>query len=112
MDRHELEQWLCGPDVPPARPSAIATALGLPAKALADTTLLRLASRVRCLRLTLALLHDAFPSDADVERWLGTRREELGGSTPRDAILSGHETTVEALAVSAWNESALVAGVG
>ena len=109
MDRDELEQWLCAPDVPPARPSAIATALGLPAKTLADTTLLRTFQRVRCLRLTLALLHDAFPSDVDVQRWLETPRDELDGSTPREAIMSGRAASVETLAVLAWNETALVA---
>src|SRR4029453_17722790 len=57
MERHELEQWLCGPDSTPPSPAAIAEALGLPFDALADTTLLRTLARVRSLRFTLAVLH-------------------------------------------------------
>ena len=49
MERHELEQWLCGCDIGPASPAAVAGALGLPATALTDTTFVRVASRVRAM---------------------------------------------------------------
>lgn len=109
MERHELEQWLCGPDVPPSSPRAIASRLGLPASALADTTLLRTAPRVHSMRFVLAVLRDAFADDADVCDWLETGREALQGLSPRQAFIAGKDTLVEALAVQAWNEHVCMA---
>jgi hypothetical protein len=111
MERDELEQWLCGPDVPPLPPCVVATALGLPAELLVDTTLLRTISSVRSLGLTLAVLLDTFADDADVERWLDDPREALDGASPCEAILTGHAAEVEALAIETWNESSSVAEV-
>lgn len=105
MDRDDLERWLCGPDVPPAPPCVIATALGLPAGTLSDTTLLRTAARVRSLRLTLAVLRDAFADDADVADFLETSHDALDGLSPLQAIMAGREAEVVDLSVEAWNES-------
>ena len=110
MGRDELEQWLCGPDAVLMSPLAIADALGLPACALADTTLLRTADSVRSLRFTLALLHDVYPSDLDAWRWLETPRPELGGVTPRAALVAGRCHEVEALAIRTWNGAESMAG--
>jgi hypothetical protein len=110
MERDELELWLCGPDTTPLSPFAAAEALGLPAEALADTTLLRTARRVRALQLTLAVLRDAFPADLDVWRWLETPRRELGGMTPRSALVAGLYEEVEGLAVQTWNTDVCLAG--
>ena len=106
MERDELERWLCGPDAPPAPPCVIATALGLPTAELSDTTLLRTAHRVRALRLTLAVLRDVFPGDADVRAWLEAGHDALAGVAPLDAILAGRENAVADLAIAAWNEVA------
>ena len=105
MERNDLERWLCGPDVPPAPPCVIATALGLPASTLSDTTLLRTAPRVRSLRLMLAVLRDAFADDADVADFLETSHDALDGLAPRQAIMAGREAEVVDLSVAAWNES-------
>jgi len=110
MERDELELWLCGPDTVLLPPFAAAEALGLPADALADTTLLRTASRVRALQLTLAILRDAFAADLDVWRWLETPRWELRGMTPRAALVAGLHEAVEALAVQTWNVRIRLAG--
>jgi hypothetical protein len=105
-----LEQWLCGPDILPLSPFAAAEALGLPADALEDTTLLRTLDRVRALQLTLAVLRDVFPADLDVWRWLETPRRELGGMTARAAFVSGRCADVERLAVDTWNTHLCIAG--
>lgn len=108
MQRIELEHWLCGPDEHPPAPAAIAAALGLPVHIVADTTLLRTAHRVRSLRFTLALLHDAFATDAEVWRWLNEPRPELGGASARTALLAWRTELVEELAVNRWNERSCV----
>lgn len=110
MQRDELELWLCGADTILLSPFALAEALGLPADALADTTLLRTASRVRALQLTLAVLRDAFAADLDVWRWLETPRWELSGMTPRAALVAGLHQDVEGLAVQTWNAQMCLAG--
>jgi hypothetical protein len=109
MERDELELWLCGPDTM-LSPFAAAEALGLPAEALADTTLLRTARRVRALQLTVAILRDAFAADLDVWRWLETPRRELCGMTPRAALVAGRHEDVEGLAVRTWNAEVCMAG--
>jgi hypothetical protein len=106
MERHELERWLCGPDVPPNAPAFVAAALGLPSSIFADTTFSRTASRVCSLRFTLAVLHDAFPDDADVTEWLSTPHDVLNGCSPTTALLAGRCAIVEMLAVQAWNDAA------
>src|SRR4051812_50139208 len=87
MERHELERWLCGPDVPPLSPAAVATALGLPTGLRADTTFVRAASRVSSMCFVLAVLRDAFADDCDIREWLETSRDELGGCSPTNAFL-------------------------
>ena len=111
MERDELERWLCGPDVPPAPPCVIATALGLPTGRLSDTTLLRVAHRVRALRLTLAVLRDAFADDADVSEWLASGHDGLAGLSPIEAIQAGREDDVADLAITLWNEAACIGNV-
>ena len=111
MERDQLEQWLCGPDVLPAPPCLVATALGLPGALLTDTTFVRTFGTVRSLRLTLAVLRDAFPDDMDVESWLDEPRDALDGVSPCEAILTGRAAEVEALAIETWNESSDVAEV-
>ena len=108
MERDDLERWLCGPDVPLIPPCVIATALGLPTGALSDTTLLRMADRVRSLRLTLAVLRDVFVDDTGVSTWLETNHAALGNVAPVDAITAGREAEVVDLAIAAWNELACV----
>ena len=103
MDRRMLEQWLCDDPARPPAPATVAAALGLPADELADTTFLRTAARVRSMRFTLAVLHDVFPVDADVRSWLEEPRDELGGLSPRQALLHGRVDLVEQLAVRTWN---------
>lgn len=109
MERDQLEQWLCGPDVIPAPPREVAAALGLPVEELADTTTLRTLASVRSLRLTLAVLRDAFADDTDVDAWLDTPDDALDGASPRDAIIVGRTFDVEALAIDVWNEASCVA---
>ena len=104
MERDDLERWLCGSDVPLMPPCVIATALGLPAGTLADTTLLRTTRRVRALRLTLSVLRDVFADDADLRSWVETPHDELGDVAPADAIVAGREEIVVDLAVAEWNE--------
>lgn len=109
MDKGTLEQWVCAAEPAPPAPAAIAAALGLPTAELADTTFLRVADRLRSLRFVLAVLHDAFASDADVGVWLTRRRKELGGMSARDALLTGRAADVEELAVKTWNKQATAA---
>ena len=110
MERHELEQWLSNDGGLLLSPLATADALGLPADALADTTLLRTLAGARSLGFILAVLRDAFASDLDLCRWLEAPRAELAGECPRDALLAGFISAVETLAVQAWNESVRMAG--
>ena len=110
MEQHELEQWLSDHDAFPLSPGATADALGLPADALTDTTFLRTLAAARSLAFILAVLRDAFASDCDLWRWLETPRSELAGDSPREALLAGSMSVVEALAVQAWNESICMAG--
>ena len=110
MDQIELERWLCDYALTPTPPAVVATALGLPAAKLADSTLLRVASRVRALRLILEVLRDTFPDDAEVRRWLWTPHDGLDGWTPRLALLQGRVELVASLAVGVWNERVCLSG--
>jgi len=103
MDKTLLEQWLCGAEAIPPAPLAIAFALGLPVGEVADTTLLRTVPRVRSLRFVLAVLHDLFPADIDVQIWLDAPRSELRGASARQALIAGQVPLVEQLVVTAWN---------
>ena len=111
MDQLELERWLCDCALTPAPPAVVATALGLPAGKLADTTLLRVASRVRALRLVLEVLRDTFADDDEMRRWLWTEHDALDGWTPRLALLQGRVEVVASLAVEAWNSRECLSGV-
>jgi hypothetical protein len=99
-----LEQWLCGDPAHPPAPATVASALGLPAHEMADTTFLRTAARVQSMRFTLAVLHDVFPVDADVCSWLEQPRDELDGLSAREALLHGSVDLVEQLAIRTWND--------
>jgi hypothetical protein len=83
-------------------PATVAGLLGLPVAELEDTTLLRTSARVQSLRFTLALLRDRFESDCDLALWLDDPRRELGGLSPREALLSGRCAEVEELAMAEW----------
>ena len=104
MEKEELEQWLCGKEVTPPTPAAIAAALCLPVDEVADTTLLRTASSLRSLRFTVAVLHDVFAADIDVRIWLEKHREELDWMSGRQALLAGRARRVEEIAVRTWND--------
>ncbi len=104
MSKHELERWLCGPDAPLLSPGEIADLLGLPLAAIADTTLVRVADRLRALRFILAVLRDVFPDDEDVRSWLRMPRAELGGRSGLELLLVGCLRAVEDLAVRAWHQ--------
>ena len=110
MDQLELERWLCDYALTPTPPAVVATALGLPAGKLADTTLLRVASRVRALRLVLEVLRDTFPDDDEMRRWLWTEQDALDGWTPRLALMQGRVELVASLAVEAWNARECLSG--
>ena len=110
MDQLELERWLCDYAVTPTPPAVVATALGLPAGKLADSTLLRVSARVRALRLILEVLRDTFADDEEMRRWLWTEHESLDGWTPRLALLQGRVELVASLAVEAWNERVCLSG--
>jgi len=109
MERHDLEQWLCGPDTLPPRVCEMAESLGVPVDVFADTTLFRTLARVSTLRFTLAVLNDAFADDMDVWLWLETPRAELRGVSPRTALIAGRGEQVAQLAVEVWNESTCTA---
>jgi hypothetical protein len=110
MDQLELERWLCDYALTPPPPAVIATALGLPAGKLADSTLLRVESRVRALRLILEVLRDTFPDDDEVRRWLWTPHDGLDGWTPRVALIQGRVELVASAAVGVWNERVCLSG--
>jgi len=102
MDRREVQRWLCEPGAPVPSPATVAGLLGLPVDEIADTTLLRTATRVESLRFTLALLKDRFASDCDLHIWLDSPRCELAGQSPREALLAGRCAAVEELAMEEW----------
>ena len=99
MTKHELEMWLCGPDASAPTPAEIAATLGVPLDAIGDTTLLRVADRLRAVRFTLAVLRDVFPDDADVRRWLRTPRAEFGERSGLELLLAGRMRMFEDLVV-------------
>ena len=105
MNKQELEMWLCGPDAPILTPAEIAAILGVSLDAIADTTLLRAADRLRAVRFTLAVLRDVFADDEDVRSWLRTPRAEFGGLCALELLLAGRMRAVEDLAVRDWHRA-------
>ena len=112
MERRELESWLCGVDAPVLAPASIARILGVPWESVQDTTLIRVADRLRSLRFTLLVLRDVFADDRDVRAWLSAPSRELGGRRPLDALFAGRLSAVEELAVREWRRSTLGANAG
>jgi hypothetical protein len=112
MERRDLERWLCGVDAPVLAPASIARILGVPWESVQDTTLIRVADRLRSLRFTLLVLRDVFAEDRDVRAWLSAPAAELGGQRPLDALFAGRLSAVEELAVAEWRRSTQGAGVG
>jgi hypothetical protein len=106
MTRQELERWLCGPGTPIPTPAEIAGLLGVPHAAIADTVLLRVASRLARLRFTLAVLRDVFADDDGVRWWLRTPRPELHGRSGLELLLAGQTLPIEELAVREWHRPA------
>ena len=102
MSRDELELWLCGPGARIPTHAELAAQIGLPLSSIGDTTLLRTARRLRCLRFVLALLRDVYADDEVVRQWLGQPREDLDGRSPLDALRAGRLSAVEELALREW----------
>ena len=102
MGRDELELWLCGPDARIPTHAELASQVGLPLSSIADTTLLRTARRLRCLRFVLAVLRDVYSDDDVVRHWLRQPRGEIGGVSALAALLAGQSAVVEELVVCEW----------
>ena len=102
MSRDELELWLCGPDARIPSHAELAVQVGLPLSSIGDSTLLRTARRLRCLRFVLALLRDVYADDEVVRQWLREPRHDLDGRSALDALRAGRLTVVEELAVHEW----------
>ena len=102
MTRDELELWLCGPGARIPTHAELAAQIGLPLSSIGDTTLLRTARRLRCLRLVLAVLRDVYADDEMVRHWLRESRVELDGASALQALLIGRVGAVEELAVRQW----------
>lgn len=103
MSRDELELWLCGPGVRIPTHAELAAQVGLPLSSIGDSTLLRTARRLRCLRFVLALLRDVYADDEIVRQWLREPRAHLDGRSALDALRTGLVGTVEELAVYEWH---------
>lgn len=106
MSRNDLELWLCGPSVRTPTHAELASQVGMPLSSIADTTLLRTARRLRCLRFVLAVLRDVYADDDLVRHWLRQPREEIGGSSALASLLAGKLTAVEELVVREWRRPA------
>lgn len=102
MSRDELELWLCGPSVRNPTHAELASQVGMPLNSIADTTLLRTAHRLRCLRFVLAVLRDVYADDDVVRHWLRQPREEIGGASALASLLAGKVAAVEELVVREW----------
>jgi chloramphenicol 3-O-phosphotransferase len=102
MSREELELWLCGPGARIPTHAELASQVGIPLSNIADTTLLRTARRLRCLRFVLAVLRDVYADDDVVRHWLRQPREEIGGVSALAALLIGQLAAVEELVVREW----------
>ena len=97
--REELERWLCGPESPVPSLDSMASLFGL----CFDAPVCDAATLPHRLRFTVAVLRDAFPTDAAARRWLRAPTVELGGERPLDLLLRGHVEQLEELAIDAWN---------
>ena len=98
----DLERWLCDPTAPLPSLDDLACAFGVSfdtADAFAGGADDALPSR---LRLTLAVLRDAFPDDGAVRRWLRAPAAELDGDRPLDLLLRGCIDRLEELAIREW----------
>lgn len=102
MSRDELELWLCGPGARIPTHAELAAQVGLPLSSIGDSTLLRTARRLRCLRFVLALLRDVYADDETVRQWLGEPRADLDGRSALEALRTGRLGAVEELAVREW----------
>jgi hypothetical protein len=51
----------------------------------------------------LAVLRDIYADESDVERWLNTPHNELGGRAAVDLLSAGRVTDVESVLVHQWN---------
>lgn len=51
----------------------------------------------------LAVLRDMYDNETDVERWLHTPHNELGGRSAVDLLSAGRIADVEAALVQQWN---------
>jgi chloramphenicol 3-O-phosphotransferase len=102
MSKEELELWLCGPGARIPTHAELASQVGIPLVNIADTTLLRTARRLRCLRFVLAVLRDVYADDDVVRHWLRQPREEIGGVSALAALLIGQLAAVEELVVREW----------
>jgi hypothetical protein len=80
VGKSELEGWLLGSWEPP------------------------LSDGARSRRFILAVLRDLYINDFDVQAWLTTPREELGGATARELMTSKRVADVEALVIRRWNQ--------
>ena len=100
--RHdELARWLCAPATPSPSLDDMACVFGLSF----DTPGADAGGGLppHRLRLTLAVLRDAFPTDGEVRRWLRAPDAARGGQRPLDLLLAGRAAELEALAVREWN---------
>lgn len=102
MSKEELELWLCGPGARIPTHAELASQVGIPLGSIADTTLLRTARRLRCLRFVLAVLRDVYADDDVVRHWLRQPRAEIGGVTALAALLAGQSAAVEELVLCEW----------
>lgn len=102
MSRDELELWLCGPGARVPTHAELAAQVGLPLSSIGDSTLLRTARRLRCLRFVLALLRDVYADDDVIRQWLAEPRGDLYGRSALDALRAGRLGAVEELAVREW----------
>ena len=51
----------------------------------------------------LAVLRDIYADESDVERWLNTPHNELGGRSAVDMLSAGRVTEVESVLIDRWN---------
>jgi hypothetical protein len=51
----------------------------------------------------LAVLRDIYADESDVERWLNTPHNELGGRAAVDLLSAGRMRDVESVLVQHWN---------
>ena len=97
----QLRRWLCDPAAPVPSLGDMASAFGLCFDSM--TGAYGDAPPPHLLRFTLAVLHDTFPTDGAIRRWLRAPSAELSGQRPLDLLLCGDIEQLEELAVREWN---------